>query len=369
MALLIVGGCATPPDDLPRDRLGAMPFPGLLTLYHAADPANLGEHQYDRRTRRVGAEEERGIIYTTRAGFLDLAHIRITVDTVRYCAGHIRRALEERQDVVALSTIEGSIFHVAFHYPPHWPAVLDDEYAVRVADELAIRIGQRLAYMMMTWHELITWFGYRSLPFFDEAPSAFTYDDPMSHLVGLMVAGRVLRRQGPDPFDDAVTHALSAELAALGAVSPRQTDEAVRAVDGIWWRRGAPLKRQIDVGLADGAVRPWLVPSVDPARYRAPELFRVPTLANIYGQDLSSFYSVTIDPRIPVAHRIREILPSRPSALLSADRDFPQLLRAIRRQMQEQFAVDVDQPWPSGKPPRTSSGGQILLMARDVTSP
>src|SRR5262245_33445219 len=70
----------------PRDRHGALPFPGVFTFYRTADAADLGRHRYERMPRVLRKEEvENAIIYTTRAGFLDVAHIRITVDCARFC--------------------------------------------------------------------------------------------------------------------------------------------------------------------------------------------------------------------------------------------------------------------------------------------
>ncbi|MGB7156710.1 MAG: DUF4056 domain-containing protein, partial [Tepidisphaeraceae bacterium] len=350
-SLSTLAGCAGPIDG-PRDRIGALPFPGMFTLYRPADPDNLGRHRYHRTPRVFRPDEmENGIVYTTRAGFLDVAHVRITIDSVRFCAARMRAAMRERRHVLTLPTIEGSTFFVSLRYPLVGPtsapahdaahdagdgadgaaSAMDDDD--RFGDELAIRSGQRLAYLMMTWHEVITWFGHRTVIFIDESPSSFTYDDAMSHVVGLRVAGRALRDRTARSFDEAVTVALRAELAELGAVSREQTEQAVRAVEGLWWSRGRPLKRQLDVGLVDDAVRPWLVPGLPFARgEEIAEPFALPTLTEVMGLDCSGFYSVRIDPGIPEADRMRELLPSG-SRLFHADRDLPLLVEATRRQM------------------------------------
>jgi hypothetical protein len=346
MAACVWVGCSGPMDG-PRDRLGALPFPGPFTFYRIADPDNLGEHRYERAPRVLRPDEaDGGILYTNRAGFLDLAHVRITVDSVRFCTYRVRVAIRERRDSLTLPTIEGSRFLVSLHYPPGFAASTHDAANERVADELAIRTGQRLAYLMMTWHEVITWFGYRSVVFIDESPSAFTYDDPMSHVVGLRVAGRALRDRSGRSFDEAVTIALRAELAELGAMPPGQTGQAVRAVEGLWWSRGRPLKRQLDIGQFDGAVRPWLVPGLASAPGAKPEAFPLPTLADVYGRDFSGFFSARIDPGILAADRMRQLLLSRPLEF-DVDRDLPQLVQATRREMRWRLGADVDQPWPA----------------------
>ncbi|MGB7159857.1 MAG: DUF4056 domain-containing protein, partial [Tepidisphaeraceae bacterium] len=332
----------------------------------------LGAHRYERAPRAFRAGEGgRGIVYTTRAGFIDVGHVRITIDTVRYCADRVRSAMREQSGQVTLTTIEGSNFFVSLRHPVGWPSAspadapsgkkgdtatypLDepgreepekgDTATYPLADEVAIRTGQRVAYLMMTWHEVITWFGWRTVPMFTEQHSSFTYDDAMSHVVGLRVAGRALRdRASGRTFDEAVTVALREELAELGAVSPEETELAARAVEGLWWSRGRPLKRQLDVGLSDDTVHPWLVPGLPFARDAAPQSFALPTLTQVNGHDFADFYSVRIDPNIPEAQRMRDLLPGRPLRF-RADRDLPLLVEATRRQMRHQFAMDVDRP-------------------------
>src|SRR5689334_1843171 len=121
-----VAGCDSDPG-LPRDRVGSLPYPGVFTLYRAADADRLGVHRYGHGPRLFHQDEtENGIIYTTRAGFLDVAHVRITVDTVRYCVTHLRAALQRGDRVVALKTLEGSTFYADLTYPDGWPEALND---------------------------------------------------------------------------------------------------------------------------------------------------------------------------------------------------------------------------------------------------
>ena len=349
-ALVTVGGaCAS---NAPRSRLGALPFPGLTTLYKTADPERLGRHRYGGMPRLFRSDEmSRGIVYTTRAGFLDVAHVRITVDQARYCARAFQRALGERKDRFELAGPNRSKWHVALNYPPDWDALPAPERAA-LADETSLRAGNRMAYLMLTWHELITWFGYRNVLLVDERRSAFLHDDVMSHVVGLRVAERAMRAlpAGADLFgdDDAFTAALTAELRELGAVAPECTDEAARAVEGVWWRGTVPLKRQPDVGLISGVVRPWLVPGLACAPLPAdgPEAFRLPRLDDVRGRDLSNFYSVQIDPRILESGRIRAHLPERPPRF-DAARDVPRLLEVAAAQMRESMGPEVDRPWPA----------------------
>lgn len=349
------GGCS----GAPRSRLGALPFPGRTTLYKTADPQNLGRHRYGSFPRLFRTDEmSRGIVYTTRAGFLDLAHVRITIDQARYCSRAFHRAMDKGEHRFKLPGPNRSAWHVAISEPAGWAELSAPERAA-LHREASIGAGQRLAYLMLTWHELITWFGYRNFFVVDERRSAFLHDDVMSHVVGLRVADRAMRAlpAGADPFgdDDAFTAALAAELADLGAVPPACTDEAARAVENVWWSGTEPLKRQPDVGLATGVVKPWLVPGVACAPSPLePEAFALPRMDDVLGHDLSGFLTVEVDPRIFEAGRIRTHLPARP-ARFSAERDIPALLEVVRAQMHSESNPAVDEPWPAAPGPRAQA--------------
>jgi hypothetical protein len=118
-------------------------------------------------------------------------------------------------------------------------------------------------------------------------------------------------------------------------------------VQGIWWTTNRPIKRQVDVGLGDGSVRPWLVPGLPFVEdCLEPREFPLPWLARYNGRDLGSFYSVVIDPRIPEAAKMRRNLPGRPERF-APERDLPVLLRVARDQMRRRIGPDVDRPWES----------------------
>src|SRR5690606_25930843 len=93
-AALLLTGCL---HDRPRHRMGSLPFPGLLTNYKAADPERLGRHQYVHIRFEHGdlGPENGGIVYTCRAGFLDLVHLRATVDWTWYSWKRLHEAIDQ----------------------------------------------------------------------------------------------------------------------------------------------------------------------------------------------------------------------------------------------------------------------------------
>jgi hypothetical protein len=342
VTMLLTVGCA-----MPRDRLGALPFPGHFSLYATADPAHLGRHRYERLPRLFGpVETERGILYTTRGGFIDLAHVRIAIDWMRHCTRLAREAMARGEPTLAVEGPDETAFHVWFDYPSDWSTKGPLERA-RAIEGASRRAGGRLAYLILTWHEVATWFGYRSF-FFDESPSAFTYDDTVATLVGLRVGERAMAAEASErdvDFDDAATEALGAELHRLGAVTPERTNQAVRAVKGVWWTEAGPLKRQVDVcGCDVDVVRPWLVPNLplgggDAGGDAGAEGFAVPSVRAMGGAGEPVVTRVSIEPRMAEAAAMRGLLPGR-RAWFSEERDLPALLRVMREQMARRYGAD-----------------------------
>ena len=54
-------------------------------------------------------------------------------------------------------------------------------------------MGPYMAYTMVTWHEILTWFGYKSVGIVPEYHSSFSWEDTYSNLLGTVLAARALR--------------------------------------------------------------------------------------------------------------------------------------------------------------------------------
>lgn len=330
--------------SVPRPRMGALPFPGVFTLYTSAGE-DLGSHSYS--TWGSGGEVHRGIVYTCDAGFLDISHIRNAADMTAYLHARTHRALLSGWTCFRFRGKEPSHYEVQLTYPEGWDA-MDPAERADVIDEAAVRVAQRLALTVMTWHELLTWYGYKSAVVVSEKPSAFTYDDGPSHALGVLLAGDVLRA-GHD-FDTGVTDYLHASMSELGMVEQSRLHEAAMAVKGDWWSYGSPIRRHLETGLesgtddtdAYGVVTPWLVPGIDFCADSAPTVFEIPTLADVGGHDLSRLVRVEIDPRVFESGRIFARLPDA-TRRVDPDRDFPLLIADIRNEIGEEF-TRVEQP-------------------------
>lgn len=317
-----------PFQAVPRLRVGCLPFPGPFTLFTAANPTDLGEHSYHGAHTTGGPPEvERGIVYTCRGGFIDICHVRLSADLVAYVQPRIAYALERDWTCVRVRPREPSVFRVTLDYPDAWWMLTATERRALVP-ELSLRIAQQLAFTMTAWHEIITWYGYKSAVIVSEASSAFTYEDIPSHALGVMLAGEALR--SGDGYDDAMTAALDRSLHSLGVVDAEKLERAMSAVEGDWWADGAPLKRSLDLGFGDGVIEPWIVPDLCPAGTDPPTAFAIPTLRDVGGIDFSSHVDVLIEPNIFETRRILQLLPDAKDGLVRAGRDFPLLIADIR---------------------------------------
>jgi hypothetical protein len=313
-------------NNIPKPRLGCLPYPGAFTLYGVADPERLGHHAYD---KQFGASEKSdGIIYTTRGGFIDLAHTRKTIDLCKYVAVRIEVALLNDWTALRFKGREPSVYTIHLNYPPAWKT-LPAEKKQAIARELSIRIGQRVAMLMVSWHEILTWFGYQAMGVLPEQQSAFTWDDVGSHALGVMVGGLALRDTNRE-WDDAVTAHLSESLRMLGAVPPDQTSLAVQRVKGLWWRGFEPLKRQFETGLDGRPIEPWLVRDFPTATKSPPWRYELPRLNDVFGQDYSRLVRIEIKPNVFETGKIRATIPGRPS-LIDVDRDLPAIMQHMRQ--------------------------------------
>lgn len=249
----------------PKTRLGSLPFPGVLSLWDTADPQDLGEHVSEVGSANALAESSRGTVYTCKAGFVDLAHLRESADWTRYAYEHILRAFEERSEWATFRDDYHAEYRVALRIPETWSRFTAE--ARRSEAERAARVAaQRIAYLAMTWHEVATWFGDRIIIFIPEDRSSFTYDDMVAHVIGVRLGGDALAmvsRGEAATFDEAMTIALGREMLRLDAKGKDETYLAARAVEGRWWEGESCTKRQVATGLDGGVLAPWVVPGLD----------------------------------------------------------------------------------------------------------
>ena len=341
--------------DPPKLRLGVMPFDAWYSPWEAIDADALGQHRHEGEGllgtplgSPRGAEVSRGVMYTESGGFLDIAHLRNAVDLTLFVHRQVSPWLREDGEVVLqLLAAEPDLYRLTLTPPPGATAAERDEAAVEIAG--------RVAYLMTTWHEVLTWFGYRGLGVITERPSAFSYDDAPSHRVGVELAMAVLREVAPEPtlaaepgqlevedavFDAAVTTALPAQLHALGVVSPDEATRRMRGLEGHWWADGRPILRVVDLGLDGSPLRALVTPELAlldrPSVLLAqasdgPEgvVWDFDETLTIAGVPLADWFSVTIEPRTFEAGAIRRAAGVGTDAVIDPRADFPRLEESI----------------------------------------
>jgi Protein of unknown function (DUF4056) len=309
----VLCGCVA---GLPPPQVGCLPRPGFFTFFKLARTEELfplstaGSHG-----RRVPVQ---GIIYTTRVGFLDLAHVYNTILLADDASKRVAIALDEGLHTVPLQQFDDSRVWVTL---PASAADIDRKAAVdRDRRSTARAIGECVGYQLMAWHEIITWFEYRTTRFWTEKPSSFTYEDIVSNDVGVLVYDRI----SGELSVASLSGSLRQVLGSLGLVEKSVAAHAIKLEKGHWWGARLYTRRLVDTGTAEGFITPWLVPGLggDPSVDIAKPL-------SVPCQEEGTGYSVWISPSMELRRKFEEAMPFVP-AEIEARADFPFMVEVVR---------------------------------------
>ncbi|MGD2095422.1 MAG: DUF4056 domain-containing protein [Phycisphaerales bacterium] len=239
-------------------------------------PSELLTHGYT-----SGWSEGNGIVYTCRGGHIDIAHLRKTADWTAFLTIKTLKQIKKGKTDFTFKLKEPSVYHVHITYPEYWKG-LSKQSRERYAREIALGLGQYFAYTASVWHEILTWFGWSSIKIYPEFPSAFSWEDSYSNLLGTHIAVKVLR-DNKYLYDAAMTLAIKQELIDLKIQSKETAMRAAEAVKGQWFSDGflflVKMKgRNFDLGLDDGFITPWIVPGIAECHDAKPKPYPVPTL-------------------------------------------------------------------------------------------
>jgi hypothetical protein len=300
IAIFAAGGCSM--NGAPRLRTGSYATATLGTNF--LDANSLGRHSY-----ATPLLEKDGIVYTCRGGHIDIAHVRIAADYVRYLYYKTKKNLMQTNSEFSFkSNDEPSRYFVQFKYPDSWKSLSRKEME-RIADEVSLEVSQYLTYTMTTWHEILTWFGYKSTGLFPEFPSAFSWEDNYSNIVGTRLGAEAMKDEEHD-FDEAMTIIIKKELENLGVQSRKTAREAPEKMKGKWWD-GTPFvvlvemkERNMDLGYVDGLVTPTLVPGI--CEGAKPQSYPVPTLRTLVSYGFTMGFE--IEPKEFEKDRILKII-------------------------------------------------------------
>ncbi len=341
LSLLSLGviGCRSGFKSPPRVRMGSYASSTLGTRY--SNPDKLGKHSYN-----GNLSEKSGIIYTCKTGHIDLAHLRKSADWTAYLSKKIFKVLMKGQGGFSYKMKEPSRYYVKFTYPSIWKALPQTEKE-KIAHDVSIKVGQYITYTATTWHEIITWFGYKCTGMYSEYPSAFTWEDTFSNLIGSHLAVIALRDEGYS-YDEAMTLILDAELEKLNVQSSRVARRAADIVRGEWYSGDflffiTMKKRNFDIGLDDGFVTPSLVPGLAECEGAEPQSYPIPTLDFLSEYRFSMLFE--IEPREWEKNKVFKIVyPNKKEKKKRIDPivHFPILMDYIKKAAIEKYGPDVD---------------------------
>ena len=115
--------------------------------------------------------------------------------------------------------------------------------------------------------------------FYPEFHSAFSCEDTFSDILGSHI-GVLALQDAEHAFGQAATLALDRELKKLGVQARHTAIGATKMVKGQWFSGGLLFvdtkRRNFDIGLNDGLVTPWIVPTVSECREAKVQSYRAP---------------------------------------------------------------------------------------------
>jgi hypothetical protein len=322
---------------IPEPSLRPSPYFGCFSGLNYTDVDNLGRHSYGKFLR--GNE----LIYTAKAGYIDLGHLRESADRTRYLFEVCHEKILSGQSEFTFTIIEPAEYHVSITYPAHWNQ-LSLEAKQRIGREVAVALGQRFAHLSTIWHEIVTWYGYASTGLLSEKASSFSWEDGYSDLLGTKLAAEVLR-ENTKPFDDGMTDIISRELAKLDPQPVETAKKATDIIDGKWFSGRFPFlsmkRRNFDVGFDDGFISPFRVPGVCAGAAEVP--CRVPTLDALKSSGFGMRLMLT--PKEMEGGKILRIVDKAGKGeTLEPEEDFPVIIQHIRNEAIRKDGRNVDQP-------------------------
>ena len=300
-----------------RVRVGAVP--SLYPIAILPNASNLGRHNF---------LENNGLVYTCRGGLVDIVHVRNAADFTKAFAETIFDRLMAGDESFSLRMREPSKYLVELEYPGYWQSLSLAEKE-RIASDLSVSLGAYICHVGATWHEILTWFGYKSTGIIPEFYSAFTVEDVFSNLLGSYLAEKVLNDNEHD-FDKLLTEAIREELEKLGVQPRYAARQAAKQTRG---------KRNFDIGLGDGYVTPWLmsisgIPGCNGVRA---ESYPVPDTDILCEYGFSMV--LEIEPRELEKGRLLKVAGKRRT--INPETDFPVIMKYVLKQAVSRYGYDV----------------------------
>ena len=274
-----------------------------------------------------------------------MPHLRKGADWSLYLAEKALGAINNNETEFSFKMYEPSRYYLRIGYPADWNTLTGNRRE-EIAEDIAIRLGQYLSFVGCTWHEIVTYFGYRAVGWYPEFASAFSWEDCYSNLLGVYIAGTAMRDSQRD-YDEAMTVGIDSELQRLGPRSKKTAMKASESMRGKWFSGDmlfmVDMKgRNLDIGLDDGYITPWLVPSVAECPAAEPLAYPVPTLTFLAEYGFS--VKLEIEPREFEKGRILKVVfpdPQMRGKRIEPSIHFATLMEHIRRDTEKRYGRNV----------------------------
>jgi len=310
-------------------------------LNNILNPDRVGKHSYlgDEWQRKGGLlatlsdiqesmNEEFGIIYTLRGGFIDIAHVKDYADWTAYLFSKLV-SLKGREGRITLSLNGGS------------GSLLIREIGTGEGDieMICLDLAQRIAFEIAVWHEIVTWYGYASFSFFPEQASSFSPEDSYSDLLGTHVGRRAISSRLE--YNKAADVEIRRFLTELGALDTEGTKIAFDRVEGDWWDRtkripDKDLVKKYHLGYGPDEIEPWLVSNLSGAIKGdlniSEKVLSIPKV-DFRGEELADLYEfiIEVDPE-----ELSEPFPfSVPGSTILSVGDFKKVVESIRSEISQ----------------------------------
>lgn len=328
-----------------KAKVGPVPVP-LYEIGNVMGPKAIGPHGYNKGDLK---REHNGVLYTCRGGFIDLAHVRDNIDRTLYLAMEIVRILPGGTTLELWD--EGTMRRVRIAPLPEGLMTREGRWSTATA------IANYVNYQLSVWHEVVTWYGWESVPGIAERVSGFSPEDMYSNaLGGNLAVGIIVNREGRsrEQYDESAEAWISEGLRRLGVVDEARARKAMQAVDGLWWdsKQRVPdmklvTRRNLEI---EAPLSGWLVADAlgedAPAEIGemcrgqpAPLKMRVPT--KLGEASLAELVTVEFEFNKWVPERFP--LPAKKGDKVT-QRDFPAIVEDVRRAGSEELGEGFDKP-------------------------
>ncbi|MFO0575319.1 MAG: DUF4056 domain-containing protein [Polyangia bacterium] len=321
----------------------------------------VGTHGYDNGLLGIESShgkanlEKNALLYTCRGGFIDTAHVRDNADLTLFLSMHLAKQAPLGTTIDLPS--DGAQRRVTVKKLPEGLIEKYGRWAV------VTKMAEWTAYHLSIWHEIVTWYGYENIKGFSEKLSAFSPEDLYSNILGLRLAGGLIRNQDArtrEEYDRAMDAWIKEALRRLGAVSKKQGKEAMKAIDGVWWDSSKPIPDSAVVTHRNlntkTPMTPWLVSMAVPkgGKNAASALIDVicPNTAPPLVLDVpDKIGDVKIADLVSIDFTFTSWAPKEfpypnPENKVVTLADYPMIIETIRKEAAKELGPDFDKPTP-----------------------